>query len=211
MTVRAASSTAAPPAPAAASGDPFVAQVLQAQDELARSVERAGLTRDPYRFVMGALSHSLGLFPAFVQRLDAAIDHARQPIDHAAVERLEAAAASGAARRAGELARAHTLRTVLAGAAVLAGAVLAAAGGGFWWGRSTQAAVVSATEAGVSAAFREGPAAAASWLNLMQSNDPAQALATCAGGALTVVGGRRACAVPLWLDPPKLSAPGARQ
>ena len=55
VTVRAACSTAAPPAPAAASGDPFVAQVLQAQDELARSVERArGLAGQRMRREAGA-------------------------------------------------------------------------------------------------------------------------------------------------------------
>jgi hypothetical protein len=45
------------------------------------------------------------------------------------------------------------------------------------------------------------------WLSLMNANDPTQALAGCAGDAVKVIEGRRACEVPLWLDPPKSDAP----
>jgi hypothetical protein len=57
------------------------------------------------------------------------------------------------------------------------------------------------------AAFQRGPAAAAAWLGLMAANDPVQALAGCSGSEIKVISGRRACTVPLWLDPPKAGAP----
>lgn len=122
-----------PPLPGPAGDDPFADLVRQAQDDLAQGVERAGLARDPYRFLMGALSHALGVFPAFVQRLDGAIDHARQPVDPAAVERtierLEKAAARGADLRAADLARAHNRRTLVTYGGAFAVGILVAAGG----------------------------------------------------------------------------------
>jgi len=81
----------------------FAAQIRQAQAELADSVERAGLARDPYRFVTGAIAHTLGVFPSVLERLEGAVERARQPVDPAALQRLETAAASGAAKRAAEL------------------------------------------------------------------------------------------------------------
>ncbi len=58
---RAASEHGAPP-PAAADDEAFAALVLEAQVSLAQGVERAGLGRDPYRFMMGALAQALGDF-----------------------------------------------------------------------------------------------------------------------------------------------------
>ena len=194
----------AQPAPAAAEdGDEFATQIRQAQDELADSVERAGLARDPYRFVAGAIAHTLGVFPSVIQRLERAVERARQPIDPASLGQLEAAAASGAARRAAQLARAANLRTFLLAGTITASTVLAAGAGGFWWGRHAQVVEVASTEAGlVATAFRDGPAAAASWLNLMRANDVETMLATCTGKAVVVVDGRRACGLGAWLDPP---------
>ena len=203
------SGRAVQPAPAAAEdGDEFATQVRQAQDELADSVERAGLARDPYRFVAGAIAHTLGVFPAVIHRLERAVERARQPIDPASLERLEAAAASGAARRAADLARASNLRTFLLAGTIAACAVLAAGAGGYWWGRHAQVREIATTEAGLAAAtFQDGPAAAASWLNLMRSNDVATMLATCTGKAVVVVDGRRACGLGAWLDPPSNPPP----
>jgi len=102
---------------------------------------------------------------------------------------------------------AHNLRTLLTYGGAFVAAVVAAAIGGAVWDHSNQVATVRSTEAGVSAAFRDGQAAAANWLNLMRSNDPAQALAACTGINVRVIEGRRACNLPVWLDPPIQNAP----
>jgi len=141
------------------------------------------------------------------QQMSTALETARQPADPAAVDRLEKAAARGADRRSAELARAHNLRTLLTYGGAFVAAVVAAAIGGAVWDHSNQVATVRSTEAGVSAAFRDGPAAAASWLKLMNWNDPVEALTACKGINLKVIEGRRACNLPVWLDPPVQNVP----
>jgi ketosteroid isomerase-like protein len=57
-------------------------------------------------------------------------------------------------------------------------------------------------------AFRDGPAAARSWLELMRNNDVQAALQHCTGPATwTTYQGRRACALPLWLDTAAVEPP----
>jgi hypothetical protein len=207
---RAAAGDSASPAAATFedTGDILERQVRAAQDELARGVERAGLLRDPYRHLVAAQSATLDVFPAVVRVLHAAIAHAREPVDPASVEKLAHAAAGGAERNAAKLARTHALRTALLAAATLAGAVLVAGIGGYTWGYRSARGETQAVAAGVQqAAFQHGPAAAAAWLGLMVANDPVQALAGCSGSDVKVIGGRRACTVPLWLDPPKAQPP----
>jgi hypothetical protein len=99
-----------PPLPS--SGDNLAQSISTAQAELRAAVERAGLWRNPYAQVMDALSTALGLFPLLVQQLDAAVGRGREPRDDTVLERLQRAAASGADRRAAELVRAHTKRTI---------------------------------------------------------------------------------------------------
>jgi len=197
--------------PAAADDEAFAALVLEAQASLAQGVERAGLGRDPYRFMMGALAQALGVLPAFMGKLDGAIDQARQPVDPAAVERLEQAAVRGADRRAAELARAHNGSTLLTYGGAFAVGILVAAGGGFLWGQASANAAVHQTDQQLALAFRDGPGAAATWATLMRSNDAGLALAGCLGSGVKIIDGRRACNVPLWLDPPNLAAPGSKQ
>jgi hypothetical protein len=189
-------------------GDALERQVRDAREDVARSIERAGLRHDPYGQLMAAQSATLDVFPAMVRTLRAAVELARQPVDPAAVEQLAGAAASGAERNAARLARTHALRTVLVAAGAMAGAVLAAGVGGYAWGYRSASVEVHAVEAGVQqAAIQRGPRAASAWLDLMNANDPTQALAGCAGDAVKVIEGRRACDVPLWLDPPKPDVP----
>lgn len=194
--------------------DDFAAQVRRVQDELAESVERAGLARDPYRFVTAAVAHTLGVFPSLLERLEKAVERARQPVDPAALQRLEDAAASGAAKRAAELARAANMRTFLLAGTIAACSVLAAVAGGFWWGQHAQAVTIASTEAGVSAAFRNGPGAAATWLELIQANDGNLVREACAKSTVKAADGRRACAVGLWVDrlpnPPPRTEPISR-
>ncbi len=144
-------------------------------------------------------------------KLDGAIDQARQPVDPAAVERavewLEQAAVRGADRRAAELARSRSYRVFAIYGGVLLAGVLAALGAGFAWGQASANAAVHQTEAQLATAFRDAPGAAAIWANLIRSNDAGLMVATCTGLAMKTIEGRRACNMPVWLDPPNLAVP----
>jgi hypothetical protein len=199
------------PAPANATADTFAAKAQEAQADLLHSIDRAGLRSDPFRHALQGLSDVVGLLPNFVAEIGAAIDRARQPVDsdafEQAVKRLEKAAARGADLRSAALVRAHGRRTMLTYSLTFLIGVAAAAGGGYLWGQRTANAAIQQTEQHLALAFQNGPPAAATWANLMRSNDADLALAGCTGSALKVMDGRRACNVPLWLDPPSLAAP----
>jgi hypothetical protein len=100
-----------------------------------------------------------------------------------------------------KLARAANLRTFLLAGTIAAVTALAAGAGGFWWGRHTQALEIASTEAGVAAAFRDVPGAAAAWLNFMQTNDGNLVRDVCAKSTVKTADGRHACGVGLWVDP----------
>jgi hypothetical protein len=210
VTGQAASQRGALP-PAAVDDEAFAALVLDAPASLAQGVEKAGLGRDPYRFMMGALAQALGVLPAFIGKLDGAIDQAWQPVDPVAVEqavvRLEQAAVRGADRRAAELARSRNRHTLLTYGGVFAIGILAAASLGFAWGQASANATVHQTEQQLALAFRDGPSAAATWATLMRSNDANSMLATCTGLAVKTLEGRKACNMPVWLDPPSMAVP----
>lgn len=123
----------------------------------------------------------------------------------AALARIERAAVTGADRRTVELARAHTLRTVLIRGGVLIGGVLLALGGGYAWGRSS----VAETDRRLVAAFSDGPDAAAAWVGLMEQNDVLGALAGCKGNRVYAdATGRKVCTMPLWIEAPKRTVAG---
>ncbi len=195
---------ASQPAFVTSAADGFEAQIQQAQNELLESVDKAGLGRDPYRFAVGAIAHTLGFFPSIVRKLEAAAEGTRQPVDPDVVNRIEAAAALGADRRAGQLVRARDLRTGIGAAAVFVVSIGAAGAVGYFMGRQSQIAVASAAGA---AAGRDGPEAAATWLKLMQSNDGRQVARICAETTAKTDSGRRACALGLWVEPPPNVAP----
>lgn len=179
--------------------DTIEARAQAAQAELKVSIDKAGLRDDPFRHPLQALSSVMGLFPDLVREMAAAVEHARQPIDSASVQRLETAAASGAARRAAELARSHTWRTLVIVAGMLVGVSLASGGFGYWAGRHSQLATKAGLEA---AAFRDGPAAADGWLNFMRDNDWNAVWAACTASTVAADGGRKGCGIGLWLQPP---------
>lgn len=175
--------------------------IRRAQAELERAVAKAGLANDPLRYAFGGIAAALGAFGVGIEAM-------RRPADPAAVERLERAAVKGADRRAAELARAHTLRTVLVALALWIGSMGAVGVACYRWGHADAASDIQATGEGLALAFRDGPRAAADWLNLMRQNDIEKALAACAGGrSVPEAAGRRACSVPLWLEPPKVTLP----
>ena len=80
--------------------DTLAAKVAAAQAELQSSIDRAGLRDDPFRHPLQALSSVVGLFPEVAEELTASVHRARDPIGPAELERLVAAAAAGAERRA---------------------------------------------------------------------------------------------------------------
>lgn len=120
-------------------------------------------------------------------------------IDPAALVRLEEAAADGASRRARDLARAHNWRTMLLTGAVVAAGVVIASFAGYMAGRNSAVATVSAVQA---AAVRDGPEAAAMWAALMAANDGKLVAQTCKETGARSDGGRRACVLGLWTEPP---------
>lgn len=150
-----------------------------------------------------------------------ALDQARQAADAETTRfqaRLDAAKAETIRDVANHIARsadaALTRRvrvfdrnTALIAAAVLVGSILAATAAGYWWGDSSATAAIQETEAGLQAAFSNGPEAARDWLNLMTWNDPQQALAQCRGDAVSIQSGRRGCMVPLWIEKPVAPPP----
>lgn len=190
-------------------------RVSAAQQRMRRAVLIGRLQDDPLADLVEAMAQALGvqheIHRASVlqsrqasahleEQLRAALHEARQPLDPAALVRLEEAAATGADRRAAHLARAHNRRTVLTAVAAVAATLVLTGTGGYWWGQRAQTAAIASTEAGVSAAFRDGPAAAATWLNLMRANDGNLVQEVCAASTVKTADGRRACGLGLWLD-----------
>ena len=125
-------------------------------------------------------------------------------IDPAALVRLEEAAANGASFQAAKLARVHNRRTLALLGAGFALVAAAAGFGGYLAGRSSAVATVSAVQA---AAVRDGPEAAALWAQLMAANDGRLVAQICKETGARSEGGRHACALGLWLEPPTNSIP----
>lgn len=188
-----------------ASNDPFLTAIQEAQDNLAESIERAGLRDDPIRYPLLALGAVIGLFPEFLSRT-------RQPLDPAALTRLETAAIKGSDRRAAALARAHNLRTLLlyGGSAVLLAAATLAAG--YAWGHSAASASIQQTERRLALAFQDGPDAAAAWATLMELNDLPRAMALCTGPAVYAdPAGRGICLLRVYTGPARRVATEAHR
>ena len=112
--------------------------------------------------------------------------------------------------RLSSLPRAHLLRTGLLGASVLVGGMALAGAGCYAWGRSVEAARSREVGGALAASLRDGSASGQRWLDLMHGNDILAALQRCdARNTGADAAGRRACAVPLWIDPPNTSGPPA--
>ena len=80
----------------------------------------------------------------------------------------------------------------------------AAAFGGYLAGRNGTVATASAIEA---TAMRDGPDAASLWSTLMANNDGRIVAKNCREAGARSEGGRRVCAVAMWLDPPGNTMP----
>jgi hypothetical protein len=152
----------------------LAAAVAEAQAELEAAVEKGGLRRDPIRFVLGALSTTLGIFPEVVGRMEGAAEAPRAPLSPKAeaelLRRVEDAARRGAAS-AGPALQRHT--AALIGSALAAAAV---AGGATGWfaGRASVPAEVAVVERGL----RMSLGAAEAWVPILKANpDPRPAVA----------------------------------
>ena len=205
--------------------DELAAAVRGAQDEMAVAVQRGGLVNDPLRYVLGAVSAGLGaMFQVFAASAahyrDVSGELDRQTKDSVAraqleIEQKEAQsihAIAGAIASAAEQAltrRIHLLdrKIAFAAAGVLFGITVLSFGVGFWRGYESAEANTAQIEARLAMAFRDGPAAANAWLRLMQGNDVQQALRSCGSEWTDQKSGRRACYLPVWLDPPDNTAP----
>lgn len=193
---------------AAAPADPRAA-IGRARADLRLAASKAELEGDPLRPVLEAFGASLGAMGELLNHAEAS----RQPMD--AKERADMTRRLVAACRADFVRQAVGQSRRLAvlsgfGAAVL---LLGALGGGYLWGRSTEAAEVREASVLIRAALSNGSASARAWSDAISRNDLVGLLARCEGRAVwTDANGRRACAVPLWLEdaPPPAAPAGPR-
>ena len=91
----------------------------------------------------------------------------------------------------------------LIAAAVLTASIAASLGVGYRWGRANAEASIHETEGRLIAAFRYGVSGASNWVGLMSWNDINYALELCRRrpDLAATQHGRRACKVPLWIEP----------
>jgi hypothetical protein len=183
-------------APAAAPSDPRAA-IGRARADLRLAASKAQLEGDPLGPVLDAFGASLGAMGELLDHAEAS----RQPTDASAradmTRQLVQACRADFVRQASTQSRRLAVLSGL-GAAVL---LLGALGGGYLWGRSTEAAEVRQATGLIRVALSEGSASARAWADAIRRNDLVGLLARCEGRAIWAdAGGRRACAVPLWLD-----------
>ncbi len=187
--------------------DPVGVQVTAAQAALARAAERAGFRGDPVGEAFEALSLSLGAQLALHRGLHAQLDtHAAAALDQATVKLVDDLAPPLlhlTQRWHNTLTwRARVTCGVLAaGLTIVAGL----AGYGLGW---NDGLVRGDRDGGIIAGIvnADGPDAETALVHLMRNNDLAAVLARCQQTSVNEDGGR-ACAAPLWLDPPTPRAP----
>ena len=194
--------------------------VTGAQAEIERAIQVSGLKQDPLVPLMRALSLSLGVQHRLHEASSTHLRDVSDRLDRQVADAVTQAERELAAREAAvisklapQLARATEqavrarlwtikFRTIVAsaGGTVLLG--LATLGAGYSLGHAAgRDEGLRTTDAIVAAARRDGPDAAVLWARLMANNDPRPAMAACEK-SLAQQGGRRACPLPVWLDPP---------
>jgi len=189
-----------PPANPPPSISEAVDAIRMAQSELERAVVKGDLSGDPLRFALGGLSAALGAFLVGIEAI-------RQPMDPVFAANLAhgaaQAAGAGARREVTRLAVAMNRRLAVAVGGTVALLVSLSVAIGYGWGHREGVERTAIVFQALSPRLSDGSASAASWLNLIRENDIRDALHQCEGRSVWVnASGRRACAVPLWLDPP---------
>ncbi|CAM3169070.1 hypothetical protein MEME101129_21980 [Methylobacterium mesophilicum] len=121
----------------------------------------------------------------------------------ATVASLSTALADASATAFAGRVRAMDRRTAALVAIGLVAALAMGAAGGWWTGVTTTRAAIGETEAGLRAAFRDGPETARLWRELMTWNDPRTAVIRCRdAGRIREEAGRKSCPLLLWVSPP---------
>lgn len=207
MGVKSAGSGAAPVAALAVpTTDEFVQAVAAAQGEFARAIEGAELRRDPLRFVLVALSDTLGVLVKTTRRWEGAVGDviaASRPLSQderaSLLREVVGAAKDGALDGANTGMRAEArrmIRTLDRGLAVRIGLWV---GGAYVAGALTVLGVLLAGQFGP---FSRQAESAAAWSELEQNNpDPRPALAAGEVRTDRASGRRYYAGVSLWLDP----------
>jgi hypothetical protein len=178
------------------------ADIELALTELDRSVLEARIHDDPLRLPLSALASFLraqrGLYADSIVTMQRSIETARQPVrdDH-----LRRAVVQGISSHASGAVRTMGWRNVLLAASILVASIVAGAGGGYWFGYR-----LGLTETAPLAGL--APAEASAWSQLMHNNSAVNAIDVCENGKVAKTpDGRRACALPMWLDPPARTVP----
>lgn len=193
------------PSPATPTVDEIAAAIAGAQAEIGEAVQRGGLHRDPYRYVLGALQTVLGIFPDVVRAMDAA----RHPLTDAERQQLTAdvlgAVGQGMRREAAGV-RAAVSRKSMVILGLGMGALAFASGvAGYVVGRTVTQDQVAVAQAGLRMDLEQARA----WLDIIRANPdprPAWQRATVRADAN---GRRYREGVSLWDEMPS-SAPAGR-
>lgn len=208
------------PSPAPASADEVGAIVAKAVHDLERVIQVGGLKNDPLLPVIQAIYASItaqhALHKAGTDHLAAVADGLDQAVSNSlamADQELANKEAAIIGRLAPQLAAATEksirdrlwtikVRAVALIAGTTAVVILGSFGAGYMTGNTSgyTEARRNATVIGASA-LRDGPAAAATWAALIDNNDVQPSLASCTKNVFQT-NGRRACLMPVWLDPP---------
>lgn len=196
------------------------ATVEGARRALATAVAKANLMGDPLGPALDAMSLSLGaqlaLHKAGTDHLTAVADGLDQAVSNSlamADKELANKEAAIIGRLAPQLAAATEksirdrlwsikVRAVALIAGSTAVVILASFGTGYMTGNASGFAEARRIAAAIAAgAQRDGPAAATMWAALIENNDVQPSLASCTKNVFQT-NGRRACLMPIWLDPP---------
>jgi hypothetical protein len=185
------SATAAAPNGTTPRSDPRAA-LGSARAELLHSIAKARLERDPLGAVLEAFGTSLGAMGELLEHVEAS----RQPMGAKEwadmTRRLVQACRADFVRQAGAQSRRLAVLSGV-GAAVL---LLGALGGGYLWGRSTEAAEVREASGVIRAALSDGSASAQVWADAIRRNDLVGLLGAAKGapcGLMPVAGGHAPC------------------
>lgn len=178
--------------------------VQAALQELQRQADRLTATGDPIASAAAAMAEAVRASSRLI--LDASLTWQAQLKMQPVIDRDEVrrGVLQGVSAHMGGMVRLMTWRTWMAGAAGLFLAVIVSAGGGYWVGYQQG-------ETSVAPFTAMTPAEAATWSRLMADN-PGNAAASfdvCQAGVQRNSKGRRACSMPVWIDPP-ISAPAVR-
>lgn len=182
----------------------FARQTELVRAELEKAVIDAGLGDDALGSVLRSLSSALQI----IAEAPGVMLTAAQPVALSAENQRDLVRTArrdivqGARVAMADAIRGIRPTALFTAAGVLFAVVAVCLAGGYWWGRSSAQSEIRQTEAGLQAAFSNGSDAAKAWWSLMAWNDPRKALAQCQGKAISIQGGRRACLVPLWVEPP---------